>query len=112
MNLMKSLFNVVNTIAITKGNSNLVNEAYNHFVSEIQQLIDFSNVGKEELESLGFTFYKLRDNSYIMLIPIYILPAIPKGTEIKSVFGKKVVVGVGNIDLDTRGGYIAYGIAI
>lgn len=34
---------------------------------------------------------------------------VPDGTELYSIFGRKVVKGVDEIDTDTRGGYLAFG---
>ena len=40
------------------------------------------------------------------------LDQLPKGTVLHSFDGKKVIVGVDKIDLDTRGGFLAYGFLV
>ena len=54
--------------------------------------------------------WKLKDGRTIYLIKETDLRDIPKGTILHDIFGERAEVGKDDIDLDTRGGYLAYGI--
>lgn len=80
-----------------------------NFLSELRKHIDFSNLTKKEALELGFGLWD--DNLY--LIPLYLLPIIPLGTELISINGRTVKYNGLNIDDDlVRYGCIAWGINI
>ena len=54
--------------------------------------------------------YELKDKRVIHLIHIDDYKSIPNGTVLTDIFGEDCIVGKDYIDLDTRGGYLAYGI--
>lgn len=56
--------------------------------------------------------WKLKDGRQIKLIHESKLRDVPDGTELFDIFGKKAVKGKDDIDLDTRDGYLAYGILV
>jgi hypothetical protein len=68
--------------------------------------VDILSLSKEELFTLGFANWK----DSLLLIPLYLLPCLPKGTKVESIAGGKAVLGVDDIDNDVRAGCIAYGI--
>lgn len=48
----------------------------------------------------------------IMLIPLYLLPIVPVGTELVSIGGEVIKYGGNNVDKDIRFGCTAYGIRV
>lgn len=78
------------------------------FLSELRKYIDFSNLTKKEALELGFGLWD--DNLY--LIPLYLLPIIPLGTELRSINGRTVKYNGLNVDNEVRCGCIAWGINI
>lgn len=78
------------------------------FLSELRKHIDFSNLTKKEALELGFRLWD--DNLY--LIPLYLLPIIPTGTELTCIDGTTIKYNGFNIDKDVRCGCIAWGINI
>lgn len=48
----------------------------------------------------------------LWLIPLYLLPIVPKGTELTSILGQVVKYDGTNVDNDIRCGCIAYGIKL
>lgn len=87
-----------------------VNEATAMFVEALKKYIDLSKLTREEAVELRFG--KWTDNSDLYLIPLYLLPIIPIGTELTSIFGERVIYDGHNIDPDIRFGCLAYGIYI
>lgn len=65
---------------------------------------------QKEGQSLDERIVALERTKGIRLIPLYLLPIVPIGTELTSIGGEVVKYGGGNIDKDIRFGYIAYGI--
>lgn len=55
------------------------------------------------------TIWKLEDRREIRLITPIELKGLPKNTILYDIFGEQAIVGEDEIDLDTRGGYLAYG---
>lgn len=74
----------------------------------------------EELVANGYAKWKIgkggfapgvgMDGKVIYLVPESKYNKLPKGTELYSINGKRVIKGKDKIDDDTRGGYLAYGI--
>ena len=46
----------------------------------------------------------------LMLIPLWLFPLLPIGTEVISIFGDKIIYDGKNVNNDIRMGCIAYGI--
>ncbi len=94
---------------------NLQNQSYNssskHSGDEFEEYylknIDFSKYSTEQLESMGFGYY---DND-LLLCPEHLFKFMKEGVELISIGGLKKVVGTDYIDLDTRFGYLAYGLS-
>lgn len=88
-----------------------LNEAYNEFYKSLKEnnIIDFNKLTKEEALELRFNLWS--EESGIYLIPLYLAPLIPIGTELTSIMGDKIIFeGMDKIDLDHRFGCLAYGI--
>lgn len=83
------------------------------FLNELRKHIDFSKLTREE--AIMLQFGKWDDKSDIYLIPLYLLPIVPVGTELTCINGQTIIydgTNVDNVDDDTRFGYIAWGIRI
>lgn len=87
-----------------------VRQATMDFVSELRKYIDFSKLTREEAVALRFGQWE--EGSDLYLIPLYLLPIVPVGTELTCISGETVVYDGTNIDNDVRFGCIAYGIRI
>lgn len=92
-----------------------IKEAFDKFyellrMEDVGKLIDFQNLTIETAKELGFQ--NRSDISNLYLLPMWILPLVPIGTELISIFGESVLYDGNNIDIDTRGGYLAYGMII
>lgn len=84
--------------------------ATKNFLDELRNYIDFSNLTREEAFALRFG--KWDDESDLYLIPLYLLPIIPIGTELTCINGGKIIYDGKNVDNDVRFGCIAYGFNI
>lgn len=111
------------------------------FINELKKYIDFNNLSDEECRELRFGRFmsneeiddeikdiknnnklseiekhkriKLRNNIRdIRLIPLYLLPILPIGTEVISIGGEVIKYDGNNIDNDIRFGCLAYGIKL
>jgi len=67
---------------------------------------ELAELSVEELSSLGFGNW---DGKGLWLIPLWLWPHMADGFTYKSISGKSAVKGVDEIDLDHRGGCIAFG---
>lgn len=81
------------------------------FLKELNEYINWDTLTREEARELRFIVYS-DDMPNLFLIPLYILPILPIGTELISINGKRIIYDGTNIDKDTRFGCIAYGIEI
>ena len=76
----------------------------------ISKEIVITELTYEQLESIGFQpFY---DDSAVLLIPSWAYNFIPDGTNLISIFEKVKIKGIDYIDLDVRGGLLAYGLKV
>ena len=66
---------------------------------------------REEAKELRFMRWD-EDMPDLYLIPLWLLPVVPIGTELTSIGGEKVIYDGTNVDNDIRFGCIAYGIEI
>lgn len=82
-----------------------IKESYNS-IQRVVEDIDFSKLTNEEKEFLGFRKFSEDDEDY--LIPLWLLRALPDGTELQSIMGQIKVVGKDYIDNDVRFGMTAY----
>lgn len=87
-----------------------VRQATMDFVSELRKHIDFSKLTREEAVALRFGKWDEESNLY--LIPLYLLPIVPVGTELTCIDGEKIIYNGKNVNNDIRFGCIAWGIKI
>lgn len=84
-------------------------DAYEQSIEYIRNLkLDFFDMTEMELKEYGFQ--KWSKDSEIMMIPIYAYDLIEDGMVLNGVFGGMATKGTDYIDLDVRGGCIAFGI--
>ncbi len=88
-----------------------IKEAHDKFIEELKKHIDLKTLTKEEAIALRFGRWS-DELPNLYLIPLYLLPIIPKGTELICISGDKVVYDGTNVDNDIRFDCIAYGINI
>lgn len=81
------------------------------FLELLKENIDFEHLTRVEARELRFMIWS-DEKSDLLLIPLYLLPIIPIGTELTSIFGEKVIYDGHNVDKDIRFGCIAWGIEI
>ena len=68
--------------------------------------------GKITLQEYENKVNEQKNTLDVRLLPLYILPILPVGTKLVSIFGKEIVYDGNNVDKDIRFGHIAYGIKI
>ena len=88
-----------------------INKSTETLLDELKKHIDWDNLTVEEVKELRFGRWD-DDMPDLWLIPLYLLPILPIGTELQSILGNKVVYDGTNVDKDTRFGCIAYGIIV
>ena len=88
-----------------------IKENTNRMLKELSRHIDWSNLTREEALELRFGMWD-EDMPNLYLLPLYLLPILPIGTELTTINGDKIVYDGTNVDDDTRFGCIAYGIEI
>ena len=76
----------------------------------LRRKIDFSHITREE--AIMLRFGKWDEDGDLYLIPLYLLPIIPVGTELTCIDGSTTIYDGHNIDTDTRLGCVAWGIHI
>lgn len=87
-----------------------VKESTDKFLDEIKKYIDWDNLTPGLCDDLRFG--KWTEGSNLWLIPLYLLPIVPIGTELISINGGTVKYDGTNVDNDIRFGCIAYGIIV
>ena len=88
-----------------------IKEATDKMLDVLSENIDWNNLTKEEAYELRFMRWS-EDQPDLYLLPLYILPILPIGTKIISIFGEEIIYDGTNVDNDIRYGCIAYGIEI
>lgn len=88
-----------------------IKESTDKFVEALKERLDWNSLTKEEARELRFMLWD-EEQPDLYLIPLYLLPVIPIGTELTCISGEKVVYDGHNVDNDIRFGCIAYGIEI
>lgn len=105
---------VAETVQYTNWSDNFarqeVYKSTRDLLSELLKYIDISNLTREEAVALRFG--KWEEDSDLYLIPLYLLPIIPIGTELTCIDGSTIKYDGMNIDKDTRFGCLAWGIKI
>lgn len=117
-NVVGLLRHVVNTVAMgkeyqgwsTEFSHRQAVEALENVQEELKKL-DFTELSAEELYELGFSKWS-EEMPNVYLIPLYLYPCIPDGTELTCIDGGKYTKGVHAIDNDVRFGCLAYGITV
>lgn len=92
-----------------KANSKHINRCVNKMEENLKNIMDYIDLEEfscEALEMLGFVQFL----TGIMLIPRYLLNALPEGTKILTIHREPKTIGKDNINKTTRNGCIAYGI--
>lgn len=88
-----------------------VRSTTNNFLSALRKEVDFDHLSREDVINLGFRIWDTDDSSKeLYLIPMYLLPIIPAGTEVVCITGERIIYDGKNMDNDNRFGYLAYGI--
>ena len=88
-----------------------IRESHGKFINELKKHIDFDHLTREEAKELRFMRWD-EDMPDLYLIPLWLLPVVPIGTELTSIGGEKIIYDGTNVDNDIRFGCIAYGIEI
>lgn len=82
-----------------------LNECYEDLMTEFGK-IDFTKFTESELKELDFKYY----NDNLILMPIWAIDCLKKGTEVHSINGKKIIIREGDkLSKDSRFGSTAYG---
>lgn len=74
-------------------------------VVEKLTIAELQSIPKNTLYSLGFGSW----DTALVLLPLWAADVVADGETLISIMGMEVTVGQDYIDLDTRGGFIAYG---
>lgn len=88
-----------------------VQKATDTMLDSLKKDIDWNYLTKEEALELRFGKWSNEDPD-LYLIPLWLLPIIPIGTKLTTIFGDEITYDGHNVDNDTRFGCIAYGIHI
>ena len=76
-------------------------------IDYLEKLLKEEKITEEEFKEKK---QKYLNTKGLMLIPLWLFPLLPKGTEVISIFGDKITYDGKNISNDVRMGCIAYGI--
>lgn len=79
---------------------------------EISYLTKKLKDGKLTIQEYEKKVEEQRNTIGVRLIPLYLLPILPEGTKLYSIFGKEIIYDGNNVDKDIRFGCLAYGIKI
>lgn len=106
---------VAQTVQYTSWSDNFcrkeIKEAHDKFIEELKKHIDLKALTRED--AIGLRFGRWSDETpNLYLIPLWLVPIIPVGTELTCISGAKIIYNGSNIDNDIRFGCIAYGIEI
>lgn len=106
---------VAQTIQYTSWSDNFcrkeIKEAHDKFIEELKKHIDLKALTREDAIELRFGRWS-DETPNLYLIPLWLVPIIPVGTELTCISGAKIIYNGSNIDNDIRFGCIAYGIEI
>lgn len=90
---------------------NEIKEAHNKLMNELKKHIDWKTPTREEAIELRFIRWS-DETPNLYLIPLWLLPIVPVGTELTTISGDKIIYNGSNVDNDIRSGCIAYGIEL
>jgi hypothetical protein len=106
---------VAQTVQYTSWSDNFcrkeIKEAHDKFIEELKKHIDLKALTREDAIELRFGRWS-DETPNLYLIPLWLVPIIPVGTELTYISGAKIIYNGSNIDNDIRFGCIAYGIEI
>lgn len=80
-------------------------------MNELKKHIDWKTLTREEAIELRFGRWS-DETPNLYLIPLWLLPIVPVGTELTTISGNKIIYNGSNVDNDIRFGCIAYGIEL
>lgn len=82
--------------------------------SDITELtsVDRTTLSSVQVEEIEEKIKSLKNSKGIRLIPLYLLPIVPIGTELINIGGSVIKYDGKNVDNDIRFGCIAYGVKI
>ena len=86
----------------------LNNSGFNNRKIEPLSLSELQTIPREELYNLGFGNW----DGKLLLIPIWAYEFIEDGMILTSISGNQVMKGADEINFDTRGGCLAYGVEL
>lgn len=86
-------------------------KATDTMLDSLKKDLNWDSLTKEEALELRFGQWSNEDPD-LYLIPLWLLPIIPIGTKLTTIFGDEITYDGHNVDNDTRFGCIAYGIHI
>ena len=89
----------------------VVQKATDTMLDSLKKDLNWDSITKEEALELRFGQWSNEDPD-LYLIPLWLLPIIPIGTKLTTIFGDEIIYDGHNVDNDTRFGCIAYGIHI
>jgi hypothetical protein len=119
LNVLGLLRHVVNNVAMTEEYKRWSDEfSRKETIKSLKRVqeefkkVDFTELSEDELRDLGFSKWSEEELPGVWLVPLYLYPCIPDGTELTSIFGEKAVKGTDEIDNDVRFGCLAYGITV
>ena len=87
---------------------------FNSWCKEMKKLnIDFNKLSETDAYLLGLCKMNLGSSFELYAVPLHIFTIMPEGTKLYNLFnGEEKMVGRDNINDDTRGGYVAYGVKV
>lgn len=91
-------------------------EAYDKFYQSLQlennkDLINFEKLTQDEAKELGFGKWNEETNLY--LLPLYLVPLLPKGIELTYIDGETFIFDkIEDLDLDIRFGMLSFGVVL
>ena len=88
-----------------------VKEVTDEFLGALKLHIDWNHLTRDEAYELRFGLWS-EDQPDLYLLPLYILPILPIGTELTSINGDKIIYNGSNVNKANWFGCIAYGIEI
>lgn len=95
-----------------------INETFDSFNAALSEHIKWRDITAENaVDDYGFGIWSECGDDTLYLIPLILLPIIPVGTSLTSIMDNNIVFyrdenGRPNIDIDVRGGLLAYGVKL
>lgn len=90
-----------------------LSNTYTSFIDRLKKYdLDFKSMSEKDLITLGFVKFTTSMKTKLILVPLYLLKLVKKGTVLTSVNDNTVTIGIDHIDKDTRCGCLAYGFRV